>query len=554
MRWRFNLIRIFFGFFTLFLWLRLAYWQVLASPDLKTQAQLQRVRSLPLESHRGEILFSDGFPMVTNQEKFTLTANPQIFGPDSLKLLEFEKVLPASDSANLSKNLSQKNLSWVILARQIDGVLMSKIKDLNLVGIGFESETVRMYPEASISAQLLGFVGKDSDGLSKGYFGLEGFYNRQLSGKTGKLIQEVDALNRPITIGGQNRIPPQDGKNLPTSIDRTIQYLVWQKLQAGLEKYGAVSGTVTIMDPQSGQILAMVSEPSYDPGNFSSSNPNLFRNPVVADAYEPGSTFKIFVVAAALDTKVVKPDTQCDICASPVTVSDYTIRTWNDKYYQNSTMTEVIQHSDNVGMVFVGRKLGQEKLLDYISKFGFGKLTGIDLQEEGPALLRNKKDWQPIDLATATFGQGIAVTPIQMVQAVSAIANLGKMVSPRIAVIPEPPQYVRILTPVAAAQMTEMMVNSVEKGESKWARPKGFVIAGKTGTAQIPVAGHYDKNKTIASFIGFAPANDPKFVMLVTLSEPKTSQWGSETAAPLWFDISQELFRLLKIPPDTAQN
>ncbi len=552
MRWRFNLIRVFFGVFTLFLWLRLAYWQVLASPDLKIQAQLQRVRSLTLESHRGEIFFSDGFPMVTNQEKFTLAANPQIFNAEPTKIIELEKILPASDSANLLDNLSKKNLSWVILARQIDESLRAKIQELNLKGISFESEAVRMYPEASISAQLLGFVGQDSDGLSKGYFGLEGFYNRPLSGKTGKLIQEVDALNRPITIGGQNRIPPQNGKNLPTSIDRTIQYIVWQKLQAGLEKYGAVSGTVTIMDPQSGQVLAMVSEPGYDPGNFSNSDPNLFRNPVVADAYEPGSTFKIFVMSSALDTKVVKPDTQCDICASPITVSDYTIRTWNDKYYENSTMTEVIQHSDNVGMVFVGRKLGQEKLLGYLSKFGFGKLTGIDLQEEGPALLRNEKDWQPIDLATATFGQGIAVTPIQMVQAISAIANLGKMVSPRITITKSSPKYVQVLSPVAAVQMTEMMVNSVEKGESKWAKPKGFIIAGKTGTAQIPVAGHYDKDKTIASFIGFAPARDPKFVMLVTLREPKSSQWGSETAAPLWFDISKELFRLLKIPPDTA--
>lgn len=554
MKWRFNLIRLLFGFFALLLWLRLAYWQVLASPELKIQAQLQRIRSLPLSSQRGEILFSDGFPMVTNQEKYTLAVNPQTFIADPVKMLELQKILPASDSANLLNNLNKKNLSWVILARQIDETLRAKIQELNLKGISFESEAVRMYPEASISAHLSGFVGQNSDGLVTGYFGLEGFYDRSLSGKPGKLIQEVDALNRPITIGGQNRIPPQDGKELKTSINRAIQYIVWQKLKDGIEKYGANSGTVTIMDPVSGQILAMVSFPSYDPRDFSSYDPGLYRNPIVADAFEPGSIFKTVVMAAALDAKVVEPDTKCDICASPVNVADYTIRTWNDKYYDSSTMTEVIQHSDNVGMVFVGRKLGQDKFLNYISKFGFGKYTGIDLQDEGPALLRKNRDWQAIDLATATFGQGIAVTPIQMLQAVSAIANLGKMTSPRIAISKERPKYIQVISPLAAAQITKMMVNSVDKGEAKWAKPKGFAIAGKTGTAQIPVAGHYDVEKTIASFVGFAPAGDPKFAMLVTLREPKTSQWGSETAAPLWFDISKEIFRLLKISPETAVN
>jgi cell division protein FtsI (penicillin-binding protein 3)/stage V sporulation protein D (sporulation-specific penicillin-binding protein) len=229
-----------------------------------------------------------------------------------------------------------------------------------------------------------------------------------------------------------------------------------------------------------------------------------------------------------------------------VVIGGYSIKTWNEKYYPNSTMNDVIAHSDNTGMVFVGRKLGREKLLTYISKFGFGQKTGIDLQEESQASLKPASAWYEIDTATVTFGQGIAVTPMQMVRAVGAIANRGKLVAPHIvAKIGDKTtknfSSQQIISSTAASEMTKIMIDSVNRGDAKWTRPKDILIAGKTGTAQIPVQGHYDKDKTIASFVGFAPADAPKFVMLVTLQEPQTSQWGSETAAPLWFDISREL-------------
>jgi cell division protein FtsI (penicillin-binding protein 3)/stage V sporulation protein D (sporulation-specific penicillin-binding protein) len=308
------------------------------------------------------------------------------------------------------------------------------------------------------------------------------------------------------------------------------------------------------MEPQTGNILAMVSLPGYDPQKYVDFEPDLYKNPAVANSYEPGSTFKVLVMAAALDSHEIKPEDKCNICQGPVDVSDYTIRTWNDKYFPQSTMVEVLQHSDNVGMVFVQRKMGKNKFLSYIKAFGFGQATGVDLQDESSPPLRPERDWRDIDLATASFGQGIAVTPIQMLRAVGAIANKGQLVTPRVVTrisnreIPIS-KGEQVVSPEAAAQVTEMMINSVEKGEAKWAKPEGFVIAGKTGTAQIPVAGHYDKDKTIASFVGFAPAYNPRFVMLVTVREPKTSQWGSETAAPLWFDISKEILRYYQISP-----
>jgi cell division protein FtsI/penicillin-binding protein 2 len=262
-------------------------------------------------------------------------------------------------------------------------------------------------------------------------------------------------------------------------------------------------------------------------------------------------------MSAALDLSVVDPNTKCS-CDGPRQIGGYEISTWNKKYYPDSTMTEIIQHSDNVGMTFVSEKLGIDKFYDYIAKFGFGKPTKIDLQEESQGSIRPKDQWREIDLATASFGQGLAVTPIQMVQAVCAIANGGKLISPKVVIKIKDggkeeeikPDFERqVVNPKTASQITEMMVNAVEKGEAKAYAPKGYKIAGKTGTAQIPVAGHYDSNKTIASFIGFAPAYDPKFVMLVRFSQPSSSPYGSETAAPTFFEIAKELFTYFGIPP-----
>lgn len=545
MNWRLLVIQAFFILFTLGIVLRLGYWQVVKAADLAAEAARQRQSFLEIPSPRGPILSSDGFPLVTNQEAYLLYINPRQF-TSSEKL---SQLLPASASARLSN--IPPNLGWYLIARHISASIRDQIQNLHLPGVGFEPDPSRLYPEASSSAQLLGFVGQDAAGHPQGYFGLEGYYNRQLIGVPGKLVQEKDALNRPILIGVQDYLSPQPGSTLTTSIDRTLQFIAYQKLAAALTRYGAVSGTVTVMEPSTGRILAMVSLPTYDPASYSRFNPQLYKNPIISDFFEPGSTFKTLVMAAALDAQAVQPDTICDICTGPVAVSDYVVKTWNDKYYPKSTMTEVIQHSDNVGMVFVGRRLGKHKLISYLKKFGLGQLTGVDLQEESTPQIRPESTWVDIDLATASFGQGIAVTPLQMLRAVSAIANKGLLPKPKVVekindkIIPPLPPT-QVISPSAAAQMTLMMVNAVDSGEAKWAKPKGFIIAGKTGTAQIPVSGHYDADKTIASFVGFAPADQPKFAMLVTLREPKSSPWGSETAAPLWFDISKEIFRLLK--------
>lgn len=546
MKWRLTLIRIGFLIFVSLLLLRLSYWQIIQSDNLKKQAILQYSSSLEILSLRGQIQGSDQFPLVANSESYLLYANPQ----ETSDISQLVNILPASDSAKLSTLLQKKHLFWTALAHQLPLSVKLQIDSLKLKGIGFESEPDRFYPEGSVSAHLLGFVGQNSNGQPQGYFGLEGFYDRQLSGRPGRLIQEQDAFGNPIVIGGVDRIPPQDGQPLATSIDRTLQFIIYHKLLSALDKYKATGGTVTVMNPKTGEIIAMVSLPNYDPDNYQRFDPSLYPNPVISRSYEPGSTFKVIVMAAALDTKSVIPQTKCTICTQSLKIYDYSIKTWNDKYHPNSTMTEVLQNSDNVGMVFVARKLGKKKLYDYLQRFGMGQLTGIDLQEENAPPLRPDSAWQEIDFATMSFGQGIAVTPIQMTRAIGAIANQGKIVVPHVAKTKNNSTSRQVISTATAAQVTQMMIESVDGGEGKFAKVPGFTIAGKTGTAQVPIAGHYDEKKTIGSFIGFAPAHNPKFVMLVTLDEPKTSPWGSRTAAPLWAEIAKEIFRLYHIPPN----
>lgn len=559
--------------------LRLAYWQFIADVQSAPSTIPQETR---VPAQRGDLFTSDLYPVVTNQEAYMLFAKPQELSFDTKMVAQ--KIAPhlisekyASREAQLTdeekkqkeddikkeeeiliQKLSDKKLFWVQLARKITKQTKEKVENFDLKGIGFQEDTKRIYPEASMAAHILGFVGSNDFGEDTGYFGLEGYYDNNLKGKDGRVGDVKDPFGLPILVSRFKPIQPKKGSSLVLTLDRPVQFIVEDKLRQAVEKYGAKQGTVIISDVKTGKILSMASYPNYDPNLFSEFSQDSYRNPAVADTYEPGSTFKLVTMASALDALVIDPSTKCTVCDGPRPIGGYEISTWNKKYYPNSTMTEVIQHSDNVGMTFVAEKLGLENFIDYIDKFGFGKKTQIDLQEEASGVIRPVQEWKEIDLATASFGQGIAVTPLQMIQAVQTIANGGKRVPPKIVekIVSDNKEKVvaseketQVISQRAAAQMTEMMVNAVEFGEAKAFVPKGYRIAGKTGTAQIPVAGHYDPNKTIASFVGFAPADKPKFVMLVRFTEPTSSIFGSETAAPTFFSIAKELFNYWGISP-----
>lgn len=536
---------------------RLFYWQILSYGKLATAASDQHYFKLTLPARRGEILSHDETPLVINTTAYLVYAEPKKITDTRRFITEVSSILDQDDTT-IEERISQTGIVWVVLARKVDKEKINVLMDKKLKGLGFEKEGKRFYPEASMAAHLLGFVASDESGEDKGYFGIEGKYDRELRGRNGFLVQEKDARGAPIILGEEERIAPEDGRNLVLWLDKTIQKIVEANLRRGIERYGAKEGTVVIMHPKTGAIIALASEPSYDPRNFLQYPKEWYKNPAVTAAFEPGSTFKALIMVSALNEDAIEPDTKFNE-GGPVQMDDYVIRTWDSNYHGEITMTEVLQYSSNVGMLFVGEKLGRVATLRYITDFGFGVPTGVDLEEEVSPQLRSSDQWLPIDLATATFGQGIAVTPLQMVRAVAALANNGKLMEPKVVkkiidpkgkIIEVKPKVIRkVIEPEAARQIIEMMVTAVEYGEAKWAKPKGYKVAGKTGTAQIPVAGHYDSDKTIASFFGFAPAEDPQFVMLVTLREPTSSPWGSETAAPLFFTIAKELFAYLGIPP-----
>jgi cell division protein FtsI/penicillin-binding protein 2 len=560
---------------------RLFYWQVIASGKLSALAKKQYHSQEEISAERGEILASDEFPLAANQKVYLLFTDLEKFKDEAGKiakklapLLVTDDQLVASESAekkkekeqlikqkeiDLEDSLTNEELDWVALQHKINKDIKEKIEAMEIEGLGFEEEWLRFYPEASMAAGLIGFVGKNEQGKDTGYFGLEGFYDIELKGRGGLLTQQIDAARLPILIGSFTNLEKRDGQDLVLYLDRAVQFIVEDKLREAVEKHDAKSGEVVVLDPQTGGVLAMASYPSFDPNKYYQCEKEIFRNPIVSDAYEPGSTFKIFVMASALDSDAVKEDTKCDICTGPLKIDKYEIKTWNEKYYPDSNMTDVIVHSDNIGMVFVSRKLDRAKFLDYLHNFGFGKKTQIDLQGENPCSLKRENKWSSVDMATASFGQGIAVTAIQVARAASVIANEGNLIEPHVVkkfvsgeeqIEVRPKIIKRVIKEKTAEAIKDMMVKAVEHGESRYLKLKGYKVAGKTGTAQIPVAGHYDEEKTIASFVGFAPADEAKFVMLVKLREPTSSPWGSETAAPLFFDIAKELLIYYGIQPD----
>ncbi len=545
--------------------MRLFYWQVVRAEYLQAQAEKQHFTDVKVKALRGNILFSDGFILAASNPSFSLFGQPKLIDKDSKVRIGYllAKTLTQDEEEieSLAKDFISKlsqDLYWVLLRKSVTLQEKKQIEALNLSGIGFDQTSSRFYPEGSSSAQILGFVGSNARGESQGYFGLEGFYERELKGVAGLVRHEKDALGLPILIGNFLKSDSRNGKDLSLNIDRTVQFIVEQSLKSGLEKYGAKAASAVVMDPKTGAVLALASFPSYDPQKYFSFPKEYYKNSVVADQYEPGSTFKVLVMAASLNEDLVKPDTRCDICSGPISMGGFTIRTWNNQYRIDTTMTEVIVHSDNTGMVYAAKKLGLDKFYAYLNNFGFGDSTDIDLQDESVPDIRPKNAWKEIDLATASFGQGIAVTPIQMVRAVAAIANGGFLMEPHVvkeikdgeSTYEIKPKVIRqVISDSTSKMVKEMMVAAVENGEAKFTKVRGFRVAGKTGTAQIPVAGHYDPNKTIASFVGFAPADDPKFVMLVRYDQPTSSIFGAETAAPTFFEIAKQLFTYYKIAP-----
>jgi cell division protein FtsI/penicillin-binding protein 2 len=531
-------------------------WQVVEHESFLEIAAAEHQQARILFPHRGAVVDRNGHPLAMNVTTYDISAAPNLISDPYLVADRLWPLLERPRDEII--NLLTQDAPYVLLARGMPMKVAETIMGWGVSGITVEPSPHRFYPESSLAAHALGFT----NAVGQGYYGVEGFYNDLLKGEEGVLHGEHDPWGEVIPIGESQWQPPREGRNLVLTLDRTIQFMVEQELAAAVERYQAQDGTIIVMDPNTGAILAMASYPAYDPNTFYEiEDEHLFTDPASGDHYEPGSVFKIITMAAGLDAGTITPDTPFFDSGS-IEVGGRIIQNWDKRSHGNVTMTDVLVLSLNTGAAQVSTSLGAERFYTYVRRFGFGLKTEVELAGEVPGTVRVPGDpeWHESDLGTNAFGQGLAVTPLQMITAASAVANHGLLPRPYVVaqivdqeqVITTRPYLHQAISPEAAKELTGMMVAVVERS-AKLAAVPGYRIAGKTGTSQMPIPGGYDPNSTIASFVGFAPADDPQFIVLVKIVKPTTSPWGAEVAAPVFKRIAEQLFLMMSIPPDNLR-
>jgi len=566
-------LKISFGlviFCFLLITVRLFYWQVINAKSSQTIINQQSTNMITIRGKRGSIYSADKNLLVGNQTAWDvyLNKNELQIDIDELEtqlvsiyeeLLQTEEFknhnffsLDKSEFKNTLHQLVAKDVNWIKILSEIPSELNSLISQLKIDGLHSYETEVRYYPESSMAAHLTGFVGKDQNDNQVGYFGIEGSLNKELAAQTKIISYKQDAKGASFA-DQELDFSNLDGRDVILTIRRDIQYIVEKALEEGIKKYDSQSGEIVVIEPSTGAILAVATWPHYNQSTYSNFQTEIFKNPTLSNLYEPGSTFKVLTLATGIDLGLITPDTQCTKCAGPRTIGKYTINTWNKEFHPNITMNEALKKSDNTAMVFVSEMIGEEKFTEYIKNFGISEQLKIDLQEDRETPF--PKHIGPIELATISFGQGISTNTMQMTRAVAVIANNGIMMKPYIVssvydpqtkeVIEYQPQELRrVIKPETAQAVTNMMVHSAPD-RNNWIN-KNFSVAGKSGTSQIPSeTGGYKESGTIASYVGFAPADQPKFVMMVKLTEPQLDQWGATTAVPLWYEIADKIILLL---------
>jgi cell division protein FtsI (penicillin-binding protein 3) len=540
---------------------RLAYWQVWRHDDMARLAAAYHDDTVTLPAVRGNIVDRNGAVLVTNRPVFSIFATPDQIPVKDRKPIaaRLAVILQLSPDDLLAKLSSSKK--FVYLARRVPAAVAHEFDGLQLAGIGKVGETQRSYVEGavagtSLAANLLGFANDEG----KGNYGIEGFHNTDLAGQAGFENTVRDLANRPIVLSDRARRDPLNGMTVQLSLDSTIQVVAERALADGVAKYQAESGSLVIMEPSTGRIVAWADVPSYNANEFASTPTAQFMDPIVSGLYEPGSVMKVVTLASALDLKAITPETRFNETGVAV-VGGVAIRNWDNKAHGNVTMSQVLANSLNVGAIKAQQLESTDRFYQYLQKFGVGTPTGIDLAAEANEPLRSYAKWKAVELATASFGQGVDVTPIQMLAAINVVATGGNLVWPHVVdqtidsqgrSHPVSPRIIRhVISSKAAQQMQQMMVGVVEHGSGFAARIDGFKnrIAGKTGTASIPENGGYAKDDTIGSFVGFLPAEHPKFIMMVITRKPKVLFEGAYVAAPIWKTVASALVTRWQIAP-----
>jgi cell division protein FtsI (penicillin-binding protein 3) len=505
-------------------------------------------------SHRGLIIDHRGHILALNTFEYDVSASPDVITDTQSVANHLSPILGLSPDELVS--LLDPEKPYALLEKRVSQEAADAIASFGFTGINLKPQLRRRYPDGDLAAHLLGFVNLDCNGV----YGLEGYYDLLLKGSD--TISEGGVYYQGTVPGDfQPLALPQDGTHLVLTLDRNIQYLVEQELAEAVNQYQADGGTIIVMVPQTGAILAMANYPSYDPNRFYEAL-KLHTNPAVSGQYEPGSVFKIITMAAGLDAGVITPDT-IFYDSGAIEVGGAVIRNPDRRAHGLVSMADILTYSLNVGVAYVSTSLGEEAFYAYLKSFGCGDPTGIDLDGEVAGTVKEpgSKEWDEADLGTNSFGQGVAVTPIQMITAVAAVANGGVLMRPYVVeqvvdergvMITQPTAVRQVVSAQTAEELKDMLVDTVERG-TELAMVPGYDIAGKTGTAQIPVEGRYDPELTIASFVGYAPADDPQFIAMVKIDKPRLDPWGAEVAAPVFRDIAERLFVLLDVPPDDVR-
>ena len=550
-------VAAFIGFWMLVISARLVYLQFSQYESLANRARQQQQNEIETSPQRGELLDRQERQLASSVQTVSLFLDPD--GLDAATLDRNAQQIAKSlglKQADLAKEFhdaaaAKKRFIWIV--RRLDADVANKIVELNLPGLQTQLEPKRYYPNGSLAAHVLGYVGLDGKGLG----GVEQFYNAKISGEAGHLLVEKDAYGKAYE---SYEIASKPGQSVILTIDQTIQYQAEQALQAAVQRSHAKSGTVIVLDPRSGEILALANAPTFDPNKVSEAKPETRSNWALQNIYEPGSTFKVVAFSAALEKKLVNINDHIDCQMGAITVAGRVVHDHHP--FGSLTIPEALAKSSNVAAIKLGMRVGDPTMYDYIKRFGFGSKTGIELPGETNGILRKVERWQPSSIGSIAIGQEVGVTPVQMVAAFGALANDGVRIAPHLirevrdaggnVVYRAQPEQRRVISAETAIALRGMLEGVTLNGTAKKAQLDGYSAAGKTGTAQKidPKTKAYSSTKFVGSFVGFAPVSNPQVAIIVVMDEPAGAYHGGDVAAPVFREVAEQVLPTLNVMPD----